>query len=669
MDKYGFTRVAAISPEHISIGNPVDNVKEIIRCIEQARKSDVEIAVFPELCITGYTCGDLFNHKILLDNSIRGLEEIKNYLKSKYKDIVVFVGMPIRAENKLFNCAVALSGHGIIAVIPKTYIPNYNEFYEMRYFSSSNEIKNHTINLFGKEVTFDSNTIIDVNGVKVSAEICEDAWAPITPGSYHCIAGAQIICNLSASNELVSKRDYRKNLIKSISATGICGYVYSSASRDESTSDTVYSGHTIICENGSCLKESAFPNNKEIIIADIDIQRLDADRTKSTSYLGSYPEHTVVIGRIDPVQWVTNRKVSLTPFVPKNINERAEEILDIQAAGLAQRLKKTGIKKAVIGISGGLDSTLALLSTVRAFNMLNLDKKGIIGITMPGFGTTKGTLNNSLKLMEYLEITSRTIDIKAACIQHLKDIGHNSDKFDIAYENTQARERTQILMDVANMEGALVIGTGDLSELALGWCTYNGDHMSMYAINCSIPKTLVRHLVKYFADVYGADERLATTANMINVLSGKKSKGGMIAECLYSILDTPVSPELLPPNEDGTIAQKTEDSIGNYNIHDFTMYYMIRFGFGPEKIYHLFMNSKVDDSNWNNISGIEVINNMKIFYRRFFSQQFKRNCVPDGIKVGSISLSPRADWRMPSDASANIWFAELQKLENSIKND
>lgn len=668
MNKYGLVKVAAISPNTIEIGNPLKNAEIISNLIKKAREKDVEIMVFPELCITGYTCGDLFFQNSLIRDSIIALQNIA----SNVMDEIVFVGLPVKHENQLFNCAAVLNNKKVLAIIPKTHIPNYNEFYEMRYFSSSTKIKNNTtdlnnfpyrysriptftqdhyINLGGSPIYFGTNVLfkqnINEHEVIIGCEICEDAWVPIPPSAKHCLKGANIIVNLSASNETVSKKNYRHNLISMLSATNICGYVYSSASRDESTSDTVFSGHKMICENGSVLEESVFLDDKEIITAQIDVEKLNVDRMKSTSFMevGIDDDYQIIVIKNTNFTEI-ERKVSLTPFVPKNINERAEEILNIQAAGLAQRLKKINCKKVVIGISGGLDSTLALLASVRAFDINGYDKSGIIGITMPGFGTSNGTLKNSLNLMECLGITPQTISIKDACIQHLKDIKHPDDLYDVTYENTQARERTQILMDVANKEGGIVIGTGDLSELALGWCTYNGDHMSMYAVNASIPKTLVRHLVKYYADIH---------------------KNEKVSECLYSILDTPVSPELLPPNKDGSIAQKTEESIGNYNIHDFTIYYALRFGFSPEKIFKLFMNSAKDDDSWKNIEPLFVLNNMKTFYKRFFSQQFKRNCVPDGIKVGSISLSPRADWRMPSDANGQIWIDEIENLISEIK--
>lgn len=642
MNKYGLVNVAAISPNSIEVGNPKKNAEIIISLIKEAKSNFADIIVFPELCITGYTCGDLFYQSVLLNNALLAVEKIAQEVENE----VVFVGLPVKHENQLFNCAAVLNNKKIVAVIPKTFIPNYNEFYEMRYFSSSTKIKNHYIELNNQQVYFGTNVILTNTKnqfpLNISCEICEDAWVPITPSARHCLNGANIIVNLSASNETVAKRNYRHDLIKMLSATNICGYIYSSAGRDESTSDTVFSGHKMICENGSVLNESVFLEDKEMILSQIDVERLEADRTKSTSYMemNTDEEYVHIPVEVHDNTYIQTR-VSLTPFVPAKIDERAKEILGIQAAGLAQRLKKIHCQKVVIGISGGLDSTLALLAAVNAFEINGYDRNGIIGITMPGFGTSNGTLDNSLKLMEYFGITQKTISIKDACIQHLKDIEHPNNVYDVTYENTQARERTQILMDIANKEGAIVVGTGDLSELALGWCTYNGDHMSMYAVNASIPKTLVRYLVKYYSSTCN-DEK--------------------VRECLNSILNTPVSPELLPPNADGSISQKTEDSIGNYNIHDFTIYYALRYGFSPEKIFKLYMFACRNSCKYEKVDAIYVLKNMRIFYKRFFSQQFKRNCVPDGIKVGSISLSPRADWRMPSDANGQIWLDEIETL-------
>lgn len=672
MDNFNYVKVAAVSPIQISIGDPQANIDVIMGHLTALHKENVEIAVFPELCLTGYTCGDLFFQDSLWDSAQKALSRLVDFTKS-YTNILAVIGMPIRMDMQLFNCAVAVANGRIIAVVPKSHIPNYNEFYEMRYFTPASQAKDDLVNLCGREVPFGTDILICFKTIigkecVIGMELCEDAWVPITPGAQHCIAGAHIILNLSASNELAAKGDYRRSLISALSAQSICGYVYASASPAESTSDTVYSGHCLICENGTILKELRFMDNADAIISCIDTGRLLADRTKSTSYGDGSPavqEHRKVY--VHNWKYFLNcdgtcRRVSLTPFVPKDINKRADEILSIQAMGIAQRLKKTGMKKVVIGVSGGLDSTLALLACVRAFSIAGIDKHGIIGITMPGFGTTSGTKNNSIELMECLGITSRTIDITKACTQHLNDIEHPLDVYDVAFENAQARERTQILMDVANMENGMVIGTGDLSELALGWCTYNGDHISMYGANAGIPKTLVRHLVSFIAMQYADKSREASIGNMLANIGDEMTLSGRIAKCLQSILDTPVSPELLPPNDDGSIAQKTEESIGNYNLHDFTLYYMLRYGFSPSKILTLFLTSAKYDADWKDVKKQDVIANMKIFYSRFFKQQFKRNCVPDGVKVGSVSLSPRADWRMPSEASARIWLDEIMSM-------
>ena len=654
MDKNKFIKVVAASPD-VVVADCEANAIEINRIIDE--NSDADIIVFPELCITGYTCGDLFNQSTLQQAALRALYNIVNHNPCRPNKQVVFVGLPIKNGNQLFNCAVAFTSERILAVIPKTHIPGHNEFYETRHFAS--DVDNTSNHIWLSDeccVPFGANNLIKVRydssyaseSFSIGCEICEDAWVPITPGAVHCLAGADVIVNLSASNELASKRSYRRMLVSMLSATNVCGYVYASAGKGESTSDTVYSGHKLICENGSILAENEFTDDSETISAIIDIERIQNDRTKSTTYMNRatvVPKHEVeeVFADLDSDRSGSRYKrvFPIKPFVPKDIDERADEILSIQAAGLAKRLKDLRMDKVVIGISGGLDSTLALIACVNAFKALNKPMKGIIGITMPGFGTTKRTLDSSLMLMDALGITSRTISIKESCIQHLRDINHPEDVYDIAYENAQARERTQILMDVANMEGGLVIGTGDLSELALGWCTYNGDHMSNYAVNAGIPKTLVRSLVEHcMKDMDNAEAK----------------------ESLQRILDTPISPELLPPNKDGSIAQKTEESIGNYCIHDFTLYYMVRYGFGPAKIHKMFMDSIENNPEWAGTTSDDVKKNMITFYKRFFSQQFKRNCVPDGIKVGSISLSPRADWRMPSDAHFNIWNKELSSI-------
>ena len=643
MDKYGVIKVATISPNEISIGNPIRNAEIIVNLINKAKQNEKpDIMVFPELCLTGYSCGDLFFQNTLLNTALNKALDIAKYVEKE----IVFIGLPIKFENEIYNCAAVLNDKRIIAIIPKTHIPNHGDCYEKRYFTSSLNKKNNSIKINNTVIPFDTNILFkktyNNHELVIGCEIGEDALVPISQGTIHCINGANLVVNLSASNEVVSRAIFRTELVKMTSATNICGYAYCSAQKDETTSDTVFSGHKIIATNGDIINERKFPNDDEIICGYIDVEKLNNDRIKSTTFNSSYLNKDYNILDVTIYENIAVRNtVSITPFIPENINERAEEIMNIQAMGLAQRLKKIHCEKIVLGISGGLDSTLALLCAIRAFEINNYDRKNIIGITMPCFGTTSKTLNNSLNLMEYLGIDSRTINIKAACEQHLKDISHPLDVFDIAFENAQARERTQVLMDVANQENALVVGTGDLSELALGWCTYNGDHMSMYCVNGSIPKTLVRHIVKYYADF----------CDDVN-----------IKNCLFDILNTPISPELLPPDENGNMVQKTEESIGNYTIHDFTIYYFLRYGFGPKKILDLFMNSAKENNEWKNITRETVVKNLKIFYKRFFNNQFKRNCVPDGAKVGTLSLSPRTDWRMPSDANNFIWQKELNEL-------
>lgn len=655
----GIIEVATLSPTSIKIGNPkynVDRMLELIKEINEKNKSGekhTRIVVFPELCITGYTCGDLFNQSALIDSAKK---ELLRFIKESYSffNPIIFVGMPIRKDNQLFNCAVAICKGKILGVVPKTYIPNYGIYYEARYFKPSSCRLDDEITLFGETVPFTPNFLVEDETTKavIGVDICEDVWVPIPPSTHHCQNGANIIVNLSGSNETIGKTTYREDLIKMHSAKSMCGYIYVSATSDESTTDTVFSGHCIIAENGYIVAETKFMENKDITYGEIDIEKCMNDRAISSSYMPTLERHerlpykNIVLNTYLPelFEFRSNRELSILPFVPRDIDNRSQEILNLQAMGLAQRLKKINGKSVVIGISGGLDSTLALIVAVEAFKINNLDMKGIIGITMPGFGTSSRTLENSKKLMNSLGVTAYEISIREACIQHYNDIGHDINIHDITYENVQARERTQILMDMANEHKAFVVGTGDMSELALGWCTYNGDQMSMYGVNASIPKTLVRGIVNSYA----------------------KKQSETIKDVLLDICDTPISPELLPPNADGSIAQKTEDSIGSYVIHDFIMYYMLRYGFGPRKIYDLMVNSMVLSAKNNGVeSSIDkekVLKDMKTFYNRFFSQQFKRSCMPDGIKVGSVSLSPRGDWRMPSDASAEIWLDELSEI-------
>ncbi|MGF7143570.1 NAD+ synthase (glutamine-hydrolyzing) [Anaerotaenia torta] len=654
----GMIEAAALTPESIQIGNPGYNVDRMLELINEVHiknsngERHTRIAVFPELCITGYTCGDLFNHSALIDNAMKELLRFVQQSNHEFNP-VMFVGMPLRKDNQLFNCAVAIHKGKILGIIPKTYIPNHGVFYELRYFKPAYDRIDDEITIEGVKYPFTTNLLIEDagSGAVIAADICEDLWVPIPPSSYHCLHGANIIVNLSASNETIGKSDYRRDLVKMHSAKCMCGYIYASATSDESTTDNAFSGHCIIAENGHVTAETQFFHNTGITYGEIDIEKCINDRAMNSSYMIIREKQeykhvcTKTFERVSH-KFISARELPLLPFVPQNIDSRSEEIMNIQVTGLAQRLKKMSCSKAVVGISGGLDSTLALLVTVEAFKRNNYDRKGVVGITMPGFGTTDRTLENSKKLMKALGITFLEIPIRDACIQHFKDIRHDIGVHDITYENVQARERTQILMDVANQYNGIVVGTGDLSELALGWCTYNGDQMSMYGVNASVPKTLVRSIVKSYA----------------------KKQRDDIKETLYDICDTPISPELLPPNPDGTIAQKTEEAIGSYEVHDFVLYYMLRYGFGPKKIFDLYVNSSERNAvrkgeSPEAIDRQNILKDMRTFYKRFFAQQFKRSCMPDGIKVGSVSLSPRGDWRMPSDASAEMWLKELDAIE------
>ncbi|HKL99708.1 MAG TPA: NAD(+) synthase [Mobilitalea sp.] len=650
--------VATLTPTSIQVGNPDYNVDRMIELINEINiknstgERQTRIVVFPELCITGYTCGDLFYQTALISSATNALLRFVEESSSDFSPII-FVGMPIRKDNQLFNCAVAIHNGKILGIIPKTYVPNYSVFYEARNFKPSYDRLSDEIMIMGKTYPFTPNLLIEdeLTGAVISADICEDVWGPIPPSSYHCLYGANIVVNLSASNEIVGKSDYRRDMIKMHSAKCMCGYIYASSTCDESTTDSVFSGHCIIAENGHMISETKFFANKAITYGEIDIEKCMNERAVNSSFMVIQDRHDykhVYTKTFKPKsnKFMSYRELPLLPFVLDNIDSRTEEIMNIQITGLAQRMKKINCKCAIIGISGGLDSTLALIVTVEAFRVNKYDMKGIIGITMPGFGTSTRTLDNSIKLMKALDVTSMEIPIKDACIQHYKDIQHDIDVHDITYENVQARERTQILMDMANKYNGIVVGTGDLSELALGWCTYNGDHMSMYGVNASIPKTLVRSLVKSYAN----------------------NQSVIIKDTLSDICDTPISPELLPLNSDGSIAQKTEDSIGSYAVHDFVIYYMLRYGFGPKKIYDLYVNSLElraarKGEKLNEIDRQSILKDMRTFYRRFFTQQFKRSCMPDGIKVGSVSLSPRGDWRMPSDASSAIWLSELDDIK------
>jgi NAD+ synthase (glutamine-hydrolysing) len=596
-----------------------------------------KVVVFPELCITGYTCGDLFWQEKLLSAAKEELIRIAE--ESKAYDAIFFVGLPYEIHGKLYNTAAAVSGGKILGLVPKTNIPNYNEFYEQRYFTSGSYVSGETVTIDGEEIPVDTDLIFvcqKMPKLKLAVEICEDLWVPQPPSIAHVLSGATVIVNLSASDEVTGKADYRRELVAGQSARLVCGYIYASAGDGESTQDVVYSGHNIIAENGRLLAESKHFTN-EPVYAEVDVERLEADRRRMSTFV-TESTHTFVEFDLTVGLTELTRNVERTPFVPGNPAERSrrcEEILSIQAMGLKKRLEHTNSPCAVVGISGGLDSTLALLVTVRAFELLGRGKSDILAVTMPGFGTTDRTYDNAVQLVHSLGATLLEVDIRDAVRVHFRDIGQDETVHDVTYENGQARERTQILMDLANQRGGLVIGTGDLSELALGWATYNGDHMSMYAVNASVPKTLVRHLVRYYADSCG---------------------DVVLSAVLYDILDTPVSPELLPP-EDGQISQKTEDIVGPYELHDFFLYQMLRFGFPPSKVYRLAcvafdgMYEKDYILKWE-----------KVFYRRFFAQQFKRSCLPDGPKVGTVAVSPRGDLRMPSDACVQIWMDELERI-------
>lgn len=640
MDKsFEYLRVAAAVPS-LKVADPNYNVKEIIEIVLKSAKNNIKVMVFPELCLTGYTCQDLFNQKTLTDECENALAQL--LLQTMDINMLIAVGMPVRAENKLFNCAVIIKEGKILGVIPKTYIPNHGEFYENRWFSSSSAKISDTLTLCGQETIFSENLLFkdNLSPLCIGIDIGHDLWAAIPPSSYHTMHGAGLILNLSASSYTAGILDYCKNLVKVQSAKCISAYVYASAGQDESTTDLVYSGHSIIAENGEILKESNLIGGG-IIYSDIDLEKLTNDRIKCNTFIKSekkdYKYSSFNLGCNDSIK--LERCVDSMPFVPSDTegrNKRCEEILNIQSAGLYQRMKKINSKKAIIGISGGLDSTLALIVTIEAFKKLKEDLSDIIAVTMPGFGTTGRTYNNAQILMKKFGVGIKEISIKEACIQHFKDIGHNIDIHDVTYENAQARERTQILMDIANKEGGLVVGTGDLSEIALGWCTYNADHMSMYNVNSGIPKTLVKYIVKWYANFKATGE---------------------IKDALLDVCNTPISPELLPPDKEGNILQFTENSVGSYELNDFFLFNMLRNGYGPEKIYYLAKIAFQDEYEHE-----VILKTLKKFYKRFFTQQFKRSCMPDGVKVGSVSLSPRGDWKMPSDASYELWVKNCDNL-------
>ena len=640
---YGFVKVAAAVP-HVQVADCFYNIEEIEKLMRQASEEGVQMITFPELSITAYTCLDLFTQQTLLNNAEKALLK----LVSNTADLAIFtiVGIPLRTENRLINAAVVFQKGEILGVVPKTYLPNYKEFQEQRWFTSSTELQKSRISIAGKEYPLSSYLLFKSEQIVAGIEICEDLWVPVPSSSLLAMQGANIIFNLSASNELIGKHNYLRSLICQQSARCMAGYVYASSGFGESSTDLVFAGNGIIAENGNLLAESArFTMKEQLVINEIDIESLQNDRQVNTSFMyGAYELLKDKASETIHFQLETSKEFTLTrsidphPFTPSGeaLAERCEEIFQIQIAGLAKRIAHTHAQTAVVGISGGLDSTLALLVTVMTFEALKIPREQIIGITMPGFGTTGRTYNNAVNLIHSLGVTLKEISIKEACLQHFKDINHDPTIHDVTYENSQARERTQLLMDVANKLNGLVIGTGDLSELALGWATYNGDHMSMYGVNGSIPKTLVKYLVEWIAQ-------------------NKVDKASQAT--LLDIVDTPISPELIPADENGNIKQKTEDLVGPYELHDFYLYHFIRFGSSPAKIY--FLAQKAFHGIYDNTT---IKKWLYTFFRRFFQQQFKRSCLPDGPKVGSISLSPRGDWRMPSDAISKLWLSEIEQL-------
>ena len=642
MNDFGFVKVAACVPS-VKVADPAYNAAQLEACLIRAVQEGVRAVVFPELCVTGYTCGDLFSKPLLLDVAERVLAALLRRTESL--DIVFMAGLPVRAGSALLNAAAVCYRGEILGVVPKTHLPNYKEFYEQRWFTSALEWGGGEVDLCGQTVPAGTDLLFEAGGMKFGVEICEDLWAVVPPSSRLVLQGADVIFNLSASNALAGKHAYVRQLVQQQSARCLCGYIYASCGFGESTTDVVFGGNALIYENGTPLAFSErFSLEAQLVCAEIDVERLRTERAVSTTFRSDAaveaadPYEVIETGMPSVPVMRLSRYVSPLPFVPKGnmLNENCQEIFNIQVTGLATRLKAACAKTAVVGVSGGLDSTLALLVCAKTFDKLGLSRKDIIGVTMPGFGTTDRTYQNALSLMKHLGVTQREVNIKKACQQHFCDIGHDEKKKDVTYENTQARERTQVLMDMANQTGGIVIGTGDLSELALGWATYNGDHMSMYGVNAGVPKTLVRSLVSWAAQHETSKKAQAVLAD---------------------IVDTPISPELLPAVKDGHIAQKTEDLVGPYELHDFFLFYFLRYGFGPAKIY--FLARQAFDKQF----APSVIKKwLKVFFRRFFAQQFKRSCLPDGPKVGSVGLSPRGDWRMPSDASAQVWLAEAESL-------
>ncbi len=680
---FGFYRIASVCPT-LKVADTDYNTEEIIRCGLLAKNEGAAVVVFPELCITGYSCSDLFHQELLLKKSVASLLKIaKAFEDSK---MVVAVGLPLRMFGKLYNCAALLQGGAVVGITPKIHLPNQREFYEKRHFNSGRDLLNHSAvakNGCGAgplryhfegvgDVPVTNFFTVKTEGnaeVRIGVELCEDLWTPVPPSGELALAGANVILNLSASDALVGKGDYRRALVMNQSARCMAAYVYSSAGVLESTTDMVFSGHLMIAENGSMLAERKnYSRQSEIIYADVDVERLSMQRLSegsfqdfdSTDYFArsaSFDALPVVTDSEKPATGLKYRFVSPTPFVPGSLETRDKsctEIFNIQCAGLAKRLESSYAKRAVLGLSGGLDSTLALLVVVETFKLLKRPLNEILVITMPGFGTTKRTKNNAVAMAELLGVELRTIDIKPSCLLHFNDIGHDPAKLDVTYENVQARERTKILMDLANKEGGIVVGTGDLSEIALGWSTYNADHMSMYAVNCDVPKTLVRHVVAWYAD-------------RANQFIEDKKVADSLADVLRDILDTPVSPELLPSDDNGQIVQKTESILGAYEIHDFYLYHFTKYGAEPAKLLYLAEKAFGAAAGEGATTQAkyprqELIRVLKLFVKRFFAQQFKRSCIPDGPKVGTISLSPRADWRMPSDASSADWLKELEEL-------
>lgn len=654
--KYGFIKVASAIPA-VKVADIQYNLSEIEKQVIKAEGEGVEIIVFPELSLTGYSCQDLFQQQVLLDNIEIAVVQLLDF--TRQLDITIIVGAPICVNSVLLNCALVIQHGKLLGIVPKTYLPNYGEFYEKRWFASSQDLQLQSIYYVGDkiDISTDIQLFSTSQGVRFGIEICEDLWSPLPPSNQLTLAGAELIFNLSASDDLIGKHNYLKTLVAQQSARTICGYVYSSCGFGESTQDVVYGGNALIYENGKLLAEAKrFEVEAQIIISEIDIDRLRIERRANTTFVNAQrptmmqrlrANNQAILRNIPTCippsiqrEFILTRSVYKYPFIPKGeeLREHCEEILNIQVCGLAKRLLHINCKTVVIGVSGGLDSTLALLVASLAFDKLGYNRKGIIGVTMPGFGTTDRTYSNAITLMKKLDITIREINISESVKQHFADIEHDINLHNTTYENSQARERTQILMDISNQAGGIVIGTGDLSELALGWCTYNGDHMSMYAVNIGIPKTLIKHLVYYIA----------------------KDSTEEVTKCtLNDIINTPISPELTPADKNGNIIQKTEDLVGPYELHDFFLYYMLRFGFRPKKIFWLAQQAFKGEY----ADGI-ILHWLRIFYKRFFSQQFKRSCLPDGPKVGSVSLSPRGDWRMPSDAMYSEWIRDLENIES-----